>query len=506
MLERLLGSESRAVNRMALWGAGYDLTASTWAGRSVSYDTAFILTTTYASVRLISDTISTFPADTFERRAGQRVPYRPRPAWVTEPDSGVTMSDHLQQVIVSMLLSHGGCVRKYRNASGDVVALVPLDPMRVEPQRNERTGEVEYVWDGRVIIPAADMLYLPMLRRPGTVKGVSPLDELKQTFGSAAALDEFAARFFSNGSVMSGVIELPQVATKEQARAVRDTFEDSHRGSGRAHRTAVLGGGGKWIKTGVDPEQAQMLETRRFMVEEIARVFRVPLHMLQVAAPGVQSYASNEENAIQFAAYTLRPIVAKIEAAYSKLLPGEAFLRLNMDALLRGDLQSRFAAYSAGIQSGFMTINMINRLEDWPAVDGGDVYRVPLANVNLSAADLTEMDKKILMAQRLVVVGFDPTETMSALGLPNIAHTGLPSVQLQGVAQVEPTDPAAAYPVRELPDPVDTADIADAIATAIREVPAPVVNVNLPEPPVTPTRAKRIERDADGGRWRTNSS
>lgn len=447
MLERLFGGgEARAINKTALWGAGYDLTSTTWSGSRVTYDTAFMLTTTYASVRLITDTISTFPADTFLRLSGQRVPYRPRPAWVTEPDSGVTMSDHFQQVILSMLLSHGGCVRIYRNTGGEVVALVPLDPMRVEPMRNERTGEVEYLWDGRVVIPAAEMLYLPMLRRPGSVKGVSPLDELKQTFGSAAALDEFAGRFFSNGSVTSGVIELPQVATKEQARSVRDTFEDSHRGTGKAHRTAVLGGGGKWIKTGVDPEQAQMLETRRFMVEEIARVFRVPLHMLQVAAPGVQSYASNEENAIQFASYTLRPIVAKVEAAYSKLLPGDAFLRLNMDALLRGDLQSRFAAYATAMQSGFMTINMINRLEDWPAVDGGDVYRVPLSNVNLSAADLVETDKKILMAQRLVVAGFDPVEVMSSLGLPAIKHTGLPSVQLQGVAQIAPDDPLTAYP------------------------------------------------------------
>lgn len=446
MLERLFGREVRAVSPMTLWGAGIDLAASTWSGSRVTYDSAFMLTTTYASVRLITDTVSTFPADTFQRVDGERRPYRPRPSWVMEPDTGVTMADHMQQVVLSMLLSHGACVRIYRNGAGEVVALVPLDPMRVKPQRNDRTGDVEYLWDERVIIPAREMLYLPMLRKPGSVKGVSPLEELKQTFGSAAALDEFAARFFSNGSITSGVIELPQVANKEQARAVRDSFEDSHRGNGKAHRTAVVGGGGKWVKTGVDPEQAQMLETRRFMVEEIARVFRVPLHMLQVAAPGVQSYASNEENTLQFASYTLRPIVAKIENAYSRLLPGDAFLRLNMDAILRGDLQSRFAAYSTAIQSGFMTINMINRLEDWTAVEGGDVYRVPLANVDLAAASLVETDKKTLMAQRLVLSGYDPAEVLAALGLPPIKHTGLPSTQLQPVASIDPENPTAVYP------------------------------------------------------------
>ena len=116
-------------------------------------------------------------------------------------------------------------------------------------------------------------------------------------------------------------------------------------------------------------------------VEQIAAIFRVPLHMLQVAAPGVQSFASNEENAIEFSVYTLRPIVSKIEDAYTALLPGGAFLKFNMDAILRGDLSARFAAYSTGIQGGFLNLNQINRLEDWPAVDGGDVYRVPLANV-----------------------------------------------------------------------------------------------------------------------------
>ena len=100
----------------------------------------------------------------------------------------------------------------------------------------------------------------------------------------------------------------------------------------------MLGGGAKFVSTQVEPEKAQMLESRRFAVEEVARAFRVPQHMLQVAAPGVQSYASNEENAIQFAVYTLRPYLAKLEAAYSSLLPGEAFIKFNMDGLLRGDL------------------------------------------------------------------------------------------------------------------------------------------------------------------------
>ena len=445
MLERLF--ERRALSAASLFGTATDVwgTAS-WSGSTVTYDKAFMLSTTYAATRLLSDTISTFPSDTFYRSNGERLPFRPKPAWVLEPDLGLTMSDHIQQVVVSMLLANGACVRIFRNDAGDVVALTPLDPTITVPVRNPN-GDVDFMWNGNTRIVAADMLYIPLMRKPGAIKGVSPLDELGQLFGAAAALDEFAARFFSGGSTPSGVIELPQNLSPTQAKEIKTTFEEGHKGNRKAHRVAVLGGGAKFVKTGVDPDQAQMLESRRFMVEEIARVFRVPLHMLQVAAPGVQSYASNEENAIQFASYTLRPIVKKIEDAYSKLLPGGAFLRLNMDALLRGDLAARYNAYSIGMQAGFMSINMIQRLEDQPPVPGGDAFRVPLANIDLNASSLIEMDKRVQMAQRMVVVGFDPVDTLSVLGLPAIKHTGLPSRLLQQVAQIDPKNPLADYPV-----------------------------------------------------------
>ena len=246
-----------------------------------------------------------------------------------------------------------------------------------------------------------------------------------------------------------------------------------------------------------------MLESRRFAVEEIARIFRVPLHMLQVAAPGVQSYASNEQNAIQFASYTLRPIVAKLESAYSRLLPQPAFVRFNMDAILRGDLETRFSAYSTGVQAGFLTINDIRRLEDLQPAEGGDVYRVPLANVNLAAADLTEMDKKVLMASRLLNAGFEPASVLEALGLPPMQHTGLPTVLLQNVAQISPDDPLNAYDTEDTPDGdsdnddtrVSPEEIANALGAVIKDMPAPVVNVTLPE---QHARTRRVERDADG--------
>jgi hypothetical protein len=279
--------------------------------------------------------------------------------------------------------------------------------------------------------------------------------------------------------------------TKEQALQLKETFEATHRGVSKSHRIGILGGGAKFVKTGVDPEHAQMLESRRFAVEEVARVFRIPQHMLQVAAPGVQSYASNEENAIQFATYTLRPYIAKLEAAYSRLLPGDAFMRWNLDGLLRGDLQSRYSAYSTALQSGFMSINDVRRIEDFRPVGGGDAYRVPLANVNVEAANITEQEKRVAMLSRLVQLGFDPSESLQVVGLPSIEHTGLPTVQLQNPAVLDPIDPESVYPVRDL----DPQEFATAVSDAIRGLPAPVVNVTVPE---KQARTKKVERDAHG--------
>jgi hypothetical protein len=142
--------------------------------------------------------------------------------------------------------------------------------------------------------------------------------------------------------------------------------------------------------------------------------------------------------------------VQKLESAFTPLLASEqggqtAFIKFSLDGLLRGDSNSRFSAYSTGIQAGYLTVNDIRRFEDLQPIEGGEILRVPLANVNIDAADLVATDKRVIMAQRLLTVGFDPAEVMAALDLPAIKHTGVPSVQLQGVAQIQPENPQSVY-------------------------------------------------------------
>jgi HK97 family phage portal protein len=440
--------EERAVSFQTIFASGGNLAQETYAGTVVTYDTSMKIGAVYACVRLLADTISTLPVDTFYREGGSRLVFRPKPIWVETPDIGMAREDFLQQAMVSLLLDGNVFIRIFRGRSGEVTSLTVLDPTRVEVRRNPATREVEYAIDGTAgaVLTAAEVLHITELRRPGALRGVSRIEEVKQALGLASALEEFSARFFGQGSTTQGLIEWPGNLTKEQAKDLADGFEEGHKGLRRAHRPGVLFGGAKFVKTGVDPNEAQMLESRQFAVEEIARIFRCPLHLLQVSTPGAMSYASVEQNAIQFAQYTLRPIISKFETSLSTLLPGPAFVKFNLDAILRGDIQTRFAAYSTGQLAGFLSVNDVRRLEDYAPAPGGDDYRVPLANVNLAAANIVETDRKTQMLTRLIMAGFDPAEALKALDMPPIMHTGIPVTSLQSVASINPADPASVYP------------------------------------------------------------
>ncbi len=445
MLERLLArTEERALSFQTIWGAGDTYALSTKAGTVVTQETAMRIGTVYACVRLISDSISTLPVGPYRKFQGERLPVFPRPMWVDFPELDVTRVDHFQQVLVSLLVDGNAFVRIVRDDEG-IVGLIVMNPYHVTIHR-DGIGRVYFRIHDEILTPD-QMLHIVDLRKPGQLRGESRIDLLKEQLGLASALEEFASRFFGNGSTTQGIIEFPGALTKEQAKNLVDGFEQSHRGLRRAHRPGVLSSGAKFVKTGVNPNEAQMLESRQMSVEEIARIFRCPPSMLGVTTPGAMSYASVEANQIHFVTHTLRPYIVKLEDAYSKLLPEGQFIKFNVDGLLRGDSQTRSNIYSQGIQAGWLSINDIHRLEDMTAVEGGDVYRVPLANVDLSAANLVETDKRVQMAQRLVLSGFEPSSVLNAMGLPPITHTGVPSTQLQAVAQIDPANPEAVYEV-----------------------------------------------------------
>jgi HK97 family phage portal protein len=437
--------EDRAISFQTVWGSGADLDIANQSGVNINANTAFEVVAFWSAVSLISDTIATLPVDSFIRQDGNRRPYRPRPAWVDQPDVDMTKQAHYQQVLVSLLVSGNSYTRVFRNANGDVVNLVCLDPQTVQVKRSALGRKIFIIDNEDKTLTSDDVVHITDLIQPGSLTGLSRVERLKEALGLSSAMQTFASRFFGTGATTQGIIEFPGNLTPDQAKNLRDGFDSAHRGFRRAHKTGVLSGGATYKQTTVPNDAAQFLESRRFSVEEIARAFNIPLSMMGV--PGTQSYASVEQNAIQFVTHTLRPYIEKLEWSYSRLLPVEAFIAFNTNGLLRGDFNSRISAYATGLQSGFMSVNDVRRLEDMSPTEGGDQYRVPLANIALTDTGLVAETEKTNMVKALIQVGFDPEATLKAFGLPVIPHTGVPSTQLQAVNTIDPANPESVYGV-----------------------------------------------------------
>ena len=442
--------EDRAIGFQQLWETSDDVAIGNQSGTHIDEGNVLGIAAVNSAVSLIADTISTLPIDCFVSADGNRRLFEPKPAWVSQPD--VNFAGHsvfYNSLLVSLLIDGNAFIRVF-SLKGKIVNLVVLNPSTVEITRNSKGSLVFTVQGEDRPLTSEEILYIPDLLRPGTVRGVSRVHALRENLGLSKALELYAANFFGSGTTLQGVIEYPGALTGEQADSLRNGFDNAHKGWRKSGRTGILSGGASFKATQADPEKSQALEARRMAVEDVARIWRIPSNMLNL--PGSNTYSSVEQNMLGFVTHTLRPYVTKIEATMSLLLsryPGgaNAFIKINMNGLLRADIQSRFSAYSTGIQSGFLAINDVRRLEDLSPQEGdaANAVRVPLANVNLSESGVKAQREKVGMVRDLVYAGFDPAEAMAMIGLPAVGHTGLASVQLQGVAQVDPENPDAVY-------------------------------------------------------------
>lgn len=443
--------EQRGISFQTIWGSGGELEMGTLSATKVNSDTAMQVNAIWSAVQLISNSISTLPVDSYQRVDGRRLALRPRPQWVTKPDVDTTKEAFYGAVLNSLLLDGNAFIRIYRN-NGRIVNMIVLNPISIRVSRNGLGRVLFHLEDSAETLGTDEVLFIPDIVRPGHIRGISRVEALKEDFGLAIALRNYASKFFGSGTQTSGIIEVPGNITAEQAKNLQDGFDSRHRGWGRAHRTAIISGGAKYVATSVENDKAQFLDSRRLAVEDIARIFGIPSNFLNL--PGTNTYSSVEQNSILLVTYGLRPYIQKLETAFTQLLVEDtgndgAFIKWSIDGLLRADISTRMNSYSIGLNSGFLTINDVRRLEDLPAIqdESADSVRVPLANVNIDAAELVGEEKKVNMANKLVISGYDPAEVLAALNLPPIRHTGLASVQLQGVAQVNPEDPQAVYEV-----------------------------------------------------------
>lgn len=445
--------EQRAISYQTIFEAGDDVAIGTNSGTRIDDDTIWQVNAVFSAVSLIADTISTLPVEAYVRDGATRRVMESRPTWVTRPDVDLPPAAFWNAVVVSLLLDGNAFVRVFTNQRGQVVNLTVLNPKQVEVKRNG-VGRMTFSVEGETrALTTDDIVFIPDLVRPGKVRGISRVEALKESFGLALALERFASTFFGQGTNLAGVIEVPGQVTKEQAEQLARGFDNRHRGWKRGHRTGVLSGGAQFKPTQIDPQQSQAIEARRLAVEDVARAFNVPPHLLGLPDHS-SSYASVEQTNLAWVTHGLRPILSKIEQSFQPLLSrspnGEtAFIKFNLDGLLRADIETRMSSYSKGLAGGFLTINEARALEDLPPQDteSANVVRVPLANVDLDEAALRAERERVSMVRDLVYAGYDPAEVLAALNLPAISHTGLPSTQLQQIAQIDPENPESVYEV-----------------------------------------------------------
>jgi HK97 family phage portal protein len=432
------------------WANGDSDSTNTLSAVVINEENILTVNAVFSAVSLIADTISTLPIDVFIRRNGARFPFRPAPAWVYQPDIDLPKEAFYSGVITSLLLDGNAFIRIFSNAQGEIVNMVVLNPQTVTIKRNG-LGRLQFNVVGEdKPLSAEEVVFIPDLIRPGEVRGVSRVEALKENFALGLAMERFSSTFFGSGTNLSGVITTAASLTSEQAQELAAGFDARHRGWKRGHRTGVLSGGASWTQTQTDPEKSSLIDSRNQAIADVARAFNVPPHLL--ALPGTNSYASVEQTNLAWVTHGLRPVIQKIEGAISPLMSryqgGEsAFIKFNLDGLLRADIQTRNSAYSTGLQSGYLSINDVRRWEDLTPVENAsaDTVRVPLANVNIDAATLTAESERVKMAQMLIISGFNPAEVLKTVGLDPIDHTGLPSTQLQQVSTVNVENPSAVY-------------------------------------------------------------
>lgn len=453
MFNRLF--EQRAITYQQIWSSGDSLEFGTLAGTNITPETVFQVNAVFSAVSLIADTISTLPIDVFIRSNGARYPFRPAPSWIQQPDVDIPREAFYSAVITSLLLDGNTFIRVFSNSAGEIVNLVVLNPQSVRIHRNG-LGRLQFIVEGEDRpLSAEQIVFIPDVVRPGQVRGVSRVEALKENFGLALALERFASNFFGQGTNLSGVIEFPGNLTAEQASDLANGFDSRHKGWRKGGKTGVLTGGAAWKSTQIDPDKSTLVESRNQAIADVARAFNVPPHLL--ALPGTNSYASVEQTNLAWVTHGLRPIIQKIEGALTPLMAryqngAYAFIKFNLDGLLRADISTRMTAYSTGLQSGFLTINDVRRLEDLAPVDNesANTVRVPLANVNIDAATLSAESERVTMAQQLIGSGFDPEATLAALGLPPIPYKEVPEPELVA-------EPMAEDEVEE-PDEMDPAE------------------------------------------------
>lgn len=391
MISGLFRSRDKPTN--SINGNGYRfLFGGSTSGKSVNERSAMQMTAVYACVRILSESIAGLPVHLYQYKdGGSKEKALEHPLYKIlhdEPNPEMTSFVFRETLMTHLLLWGNAYAQIIRNGKGQVVGLYPLMPNRMSVDRDEH-GHLCYQYqmqdsdaptmkNGTVTLKPSDVLHVPGLGFDGLV-GYSPIAMAKDAIGMAIACEEYGAKFFANGATPGGLLEFP--GTVKNPDTIRESWNKGFSGS-NSHKIAILEEGMKYTPISISPEQAQFLETRKFQIDEIARIFRVPPHM--VGDLEKSSFSNIEQQSLEFVKYTLEPWIVRWEQALNRALLSDSektayFVKFNVDGLLRGDYQSRMNGYATARQNGWMSANDIRELENLDRIPpelGGDLYLI----------------------------------------------------------------------------------------------------------------------------------
>nr|WP_317403353.1 phage portal protein [Plesiomonas shigelloides] len=362
-------------------GLSYD----TYTGKRISSQQAMRLTAVFACVKVLAESVGMLPCSLYRLSGGmkQRATKERLHKLIAIQPNGYMTPQEFWELLMACLCLRGNFYAYKVKVLGDVVELLPIDPGCVEPALNSNWESVYQVTfpDGSTdVLTQDDIWHVRTMTLDGLV-GLNPIAYAREAIALTAAMEEHGARLFSNGAVTSGVLRTEQALSEQAYERLRKDFEARHTGLDNAHRPMILEMGLDWKSMALNAEDSQFLETRKFQLEEICRLFRVPLHMVQNTDRA--TFNNIEELGLGFINYSLVPYLTRIEQRINAGLvreskQGEFYAKFNAGALLRGDMKSRFEAYATGINWGIYSPNDCRDLEDMNPRPDGDVYLTPM--------------------------------------------------------------------------------------------------------------------------------
>jgi HK97 family phage portal protein len=385
-----------SLSNPAEWLVDWMTGGTTYAGPPVNELNAVRATAVFRCISIIANTIASLPFNVYKRTPDGResTPTHPLQRILHDQPNRITSSYTFRQIIAGGLLTNGnGYAVIGRNNAGRILDLLQLPPQDVEVERKGSNGNfrIEYVAtiDGeKFAVPQESMIHVPGFGFDG-VKGISPIAAVgKQAIGLGLALEEFQGRFTAASARGSGVVEVDKGLSETGLKNLRTAFEKLYSGVEKSGKTVFLDKGQTWKSMQIDPSDAQTLETRRYQVSDIARIFGVPLHLLGETEKATSWGSGIEQQTIAFVEYVIRPWLVSIEQEFNrKLFRAPYYCEMALAGLLRGDSKSRADYYSKGVNNAFMTPNEARRAENLPPLDGGDRLFLNSAALPLDTVD-----------------------------------------------------------------------------------------------------------------------